>query len=177
MRPSLFISSQPSLADPTENRPVFSNSLRSQEHWTQLVYFRARTGAENMTPLFDSPRKARRCFPVGSRTEKAPEGAHFCTRDPTENRTPIPGMRILCTSRYTIGPNVLLYFVRTIVANLHKNSSPNTPISVCQKMTLLGEVKSNVSPQAFTSTYAVVIPRLLHSFIHRGLKNKHFRAN
>ena len=29
--------------------------------------------------------------------------------DPTENRTPIPGMRILCTSRYTIGPFILRY--------------------------------------------------------------------
>jgi hypothetical protein len=48
---------------------------------------------------FDSPRKARRCFPVGSRTKKAPESALFCTRDPTENRTPLSWMRTKCPSR------------------------------------------------------------------------------
>ncbi|MEY2665792.1 MAG: hypothetical protein RLZZ480_897 [Candidatus Parcubacteria bacterium] len=48
---------------------------------------------------FDSHERRAGVFLVESRTKKAPEGALSCTRDSTGNRTPLPGMRILCPSR------------------------------------------------------------------------------
>ncbi len=77
---------------------------------------------ENMSPASQQIRTQRRLRTIEKSRQYLLAALFNICCDPTENRTPIPGMRILCTSRYTIGPYNFCS-VRTIVAKISENST------------------------------------------------------